>query len=147
MNDVDPLAGQVNKPREVGVCRKPLRLKATHLAQNNAEILIVLHEFQDVDDDFARPCIEHDALHLTHLMQPKLSKILIDRCSGLAPQLQASFGTRELILDLEHRGPEGFAIGGRNCIADETEACLQCRFRALSVPPGDHARVVSESRC
>jgi hypothetical protein len=35
MNEVDPLTGQVNKPDEVGVCRKPLRLEPAHLARRS----------------------------------------------------------------------------------------------------------------
>ena len=35
MNEVDPLTGQINKPGEVSVCRKPLRLKAAHLARRS----------------------------------------------------------------------------------------------------------------
>ncbi len=32
MNDIDPLAGQVGKSREVCRCREPLCLEAPHLA-------------------------------------------------------------------------------------------------------------------
>jgi hypothetical protein len=38
--------------------------------KDNAEILIVFHEFQDVDNHIACPRIGHHALHLPHLMQP-----------------------------------------------------------------------------
>lgn len=60
------------------------KLHFTGVAAQYAEILIVFHEFQDVDDNIACPCIGHDALHLSHFMQPKLSKIL-NWSSGLAP--------------------------------------------------------------
>ena len=39
MDDIDPLAGQIGKSREVRRCCKPLRLETAHLAWRSRTIL------------------------------------------------------------------------------------------------------------
>ena len=56
--------------------------------QHNAEIVVIFDKLKHVGDDVSSAGIGHDALHLTHLMQPKISQIVINRIARLAPELQ-----------------------------------------------------------
>lgn len=45
--------------------------------QQNAEVIVVLDELQDVDNHLARAGIGHDARNLTHLVAPEFAQVLI----------------------------------------------------------------------
>ena len=63
MHEVDPLAGQVGKSREVRRCREPLRLEAAHLARRSC---VTLSRF--AADNPAHRRIVAQALGVVHVL-------------------------------------------------------------------------------
>jgi hypothetical protein len=63
VHEVDPLAGQVGKRREVPRCREPLRLEAAHLARRGRKALRCL-----AADDPAHCRIVTQALGIVHIV-------------------------------------------------------------------------------
>ena len=57
--------------------------------QKNAKLTVVFDEFHHVNHDVTRTGVGHNPLDLSHLVQPKLSEVFVDRLSGLSPEFQA----------------------------------------------------------
>ena len=67
----------------------PFTQRLPDAVQKNAKFTFIFDEFHDVDHDVTRTGVGHHSLDLTHLVQPKLSEIVVDRFAGLSPEFQA----------------------------------------------------------
>jgi len=106
--------------------------------EHHAKVFFVLDELYDIDDDLPRPRVGHDALHLAHFMEPKLSQIFIDGRSGLPPEFKAAVLPRYAIFDLEHHRSQRLSISWCDYATVKIEAVIKRWLCALGLSPSRH---------
>src|SRR5258705_13273741 len=83
-----PWRGKALKPVVTTRTTHPRRQGRSNTFQKHSEILAVFNRLQDIDDYVPRSDIRHYPLYLAHFMYPKAPQVLVDRTSGLPPQLE-----------------------------------------------------------
>ncbi|TIY04139.1 MAG: hypothetical protein E5V22_12325 [Mesorhizobium sp.] len=88
-------------------------------------MLVVLNEFEYIDNDITGACIRHDALNLAHLVQPELPEVIIDRRIRLAPQLQQKFSSGCPLLNLKNSRSERSTVSCCDGISHKLKPIVQ----------------------
>jgi hypothetical protein len=70
-------------------------------------------------------------LDLTHLVQPKLPEIFVDRFAGLSPEFQAQFGACALFFNIEYCRAQRGTVADGDAISDKIETILERDLRSF----------------
>jgi hypothetical protein len=95
--------------------------------QHYAEVLLIFHELEHVDYEIVSAGVGHYALHLPHLVPPKLAQIVVCVRPGFAPELEVPIVSCRFVVDSKLHRSKGLAAASGNGVTFKYKTLIERR--------------------